>query len=221
MLDLSLVKAIPKLRRRVISRDVCELFSKDSIVLNVKFEALTYQAQPTDFSVGCVSGPQVARPTSPQGVVGPASIFDLAVAFWTWMGGYVMYCLSALPKREASLGQHIVLWPSPKGYAAPICALRVSRSLARRLRRLRTRGYDDEDDFNLLRYQKSTKTDHLSPTQYLEWMIRIYRWGRTKIYGLNLGRAELLWLAVSAATLQGPMGCLQKSISCAAPLSPD
>ena len=118
------------------------------------------------------------------------------------------------------MGQHIVLWPAPEGYGAPICALQLNRSLARRLRRLARRG-TSEDDFNLLGFLSSTDTSHLSPTQYLEWMIRVYRYGRTRLYGLNATRRDLMRQAVESLGLQGDALCLGKAMVSSAPLSPD
>jgi len=181
----------------------------------VKFETLTYQAQATDFSVGCVSGPQEARERGLEG-----ALTYIAMTFWLWVSGCVMQCLSALPKRDKSLGQHVVLWPAPEGYGAPVCALQLNRSLSRRLRRLARRG-TSEDEFNLLKFQKSADISHLSTTQYLEWMIRIYRWGRTKVYGLNVTRRDLMRRAVESLGLQGDALCLGKVMVSSAPLSPD
>ena len=206
----------------------------------------------TDFSVGCVSGPQEARQKDPQGETQeepqeessaalpmglPNGLMaDMAMRFWLWMSECLGQCfaqyLTACPLRGGSRGQHIILWPplerlarpdasaAPDCQTAPLCALRVNRSLARRLRRLARRGRG-EDRFNLLRFQQNSDISHLSPGQYLEWMIRVYRWGRTRLYGLNMARRELRHRAVRDGRLQGAVSAFGKAGLCAAPLSPD
>ena len=176
--------------------------------------------------------PSAALPAGPSNRL----MADMAMRFWLWMskclGECLAQCLSARPLRGASRGQHIILWPplerlagpdafaAPDCQTAPACALRVNRSLARRLRRLarRCRG---EDRFNLLRFQQNSDISHLSPGQYLEWMIRVYRWGRTRLYGLNMASRELRHRAVRDGRLQGAVSAFGKAGLCAAPLSPD
>ena len=150
----------------------------------------------------------------------PARISDMVLSFWLWMSGYVTNCLSGLSLRDKSLGQQIVFWPALRDGSETLCALQVSRSIARRLRRLARRGLQEEG-FSLLGFQASSKTDHLSPTQCLEWLIRVYRIGRTRVYGLNATRRDLMYHAVKGAALQGDVLCLGKEALCAAPLCPD
>ena len=196
----------------------------------MKFETLTYQASPADLA-GWGSGPETARQISPQGAVGPARFSDeaspnitplkIVMNFWLWMSGYVIEFLSTLPKRDKSLGQHVVLWPSPEEIDAPLCAIRLNRALARRLRRLARLGRKDDNDFNLLRFQENKDAGHLSPTQHMEWIIRVYRLGRTRVYGLNATRHDLMWAAMEDLGLQGTGACLSKALPSSAPLSPD
>ena len=192
--------------------------------MNVKFETLTYQAPVADFSVECASGPQEARDLEPEmapkTTACPARISDVVLSFWLWMSGYVASCLFGLSLRDKSLGQQIVFWPVLRDGSETLCALRVSRSIARRLRRLARRG-PRQEGFSLLGFQASSNTDHLSPAQCLEWLIRVYRIGRTRVYGLNATRRDLMRRAVKGAELQGDALCLGKGALCAAPLCPD
>ena len=61
----------------------------------------------------------------------------------------------------------------------------------------------------------------VSPAQYMERRIRTERIGRTRIYGLNLTRLELIIHAMKSAWLQGQFAKLCNLGVCAAPLSPD
>ena len=62
---------------------------------------------------------------------------------------------------------------------------------------------------------------NLTPGQFIEYCIRVHGWSRVRSYGLGLGRLALRLLAISAAFLQGDVLYLNKSATCAAPLSPD
>ena len=126
--------------------------------MNVKFETLTYQAPVAEFSVQFASGLQEARDLEPevaaQMAACPAWISDVVLSFWLWVSGYVASYLSGLSLRDKSLGQQIVFWPALRDGSEMLCALQVSRSIARRLRRLARRG-PQEEGFNLLRFQAS------------------------------------------------------------------
>ena len=91
-----------------------------------------------------------------------------------------------------------MFWPVLRDGSETLCALRVSRSIARRLSRLARRG-PRQEGFSLLGFQASSNTDHLSPAQCLEWLIRVYRIGRTRVYGLNATRRDLMRRAVKGA----------------------
>jgi len=191
-------------------------FPKSDYIAYVKFETLTYQAPLTDFSVGEALGPNEAPLTSPKGEISPAYFSHIAGWLWAWMShqicAYLTAVMSGNPKAR------LVQMPATAiGSDEPLRVVRLNRSIKRKLARLERRNPLGERVMAIYEHEDSG----VSPAQYMERRIRTERIGRTRIYGLNLTRLELIIHAVKSAWLQGHFAKLCNLGVCAAPLSPD
>ena len=193
----------------------------------MKFETLTYSAVPTDYSVANASVPTIlGRLESLQGSVSPERALSAAplsagvLQFWMWMSLQISACLAKCSPARQAVSEPSHIWQVPSANSdAPERTVRVNRSMSRKLRRLQR--LHPPSYFDGPAYRSAGERSDLSETQYLELIIRRYRWSRTQVYRLNPTRRDLMWQAVRWAGLQGDALCLLKPATCLALLSPD
>ena len=188
--------------------------------LDVKFETLTYAAHETDCSVRASAPEIMGRSTPPQGGSSPTPLSGAFLQLWLWMSLQVMGCLAmcGLQRRiPDSTPQHIFVVPSadpdtPKG------AIRVNRSILRKLRRLERLKPEVflEKDEPLPDFVKA-----FSPTQFLDYMIRTKNWSRVRVHNLRKGTWNKLRRAVVRLGLQAGLAGSSDTATCNAILTPD
>lgn len=122
---------------------------------------------------------------------------------------------SVLPVSQPSHMWHV---PSAAPNA-PARAVRVNRSILRKLRRLE-RLYPPSY-FDGPAYRPEGARPDLSESQYLEYMIRLHRWSRVRTHGLGLRRRDRMLRVIACLDLQGAAASLGLSGICHAPLTPD
>ena len=157
----------------------------------MKCETLTYSARATDFSVACAAGPNEALITPPNGALSAAPISIVLLKFLMWMQCHfrsVLGVVASKPKLAAD-PSHIFVIPNADG-SKPARALRVNRSLARKLARLRR--IRPASAFDGPAYRPEGTRPDLNETQYLEYMIRKHRWSRVRIHRLGLSWREVV-----------------------------
>jgi len=160
--------------------------------------------------------------TSPQGEACPARLSDGIAAFLLRLAAYFQGCLASLPRLE-HIGQEplTVIDTALDDSAEPLIAVRMNRALSRRMRWLIRRGLAERSGEMRAATADNMARCNLTPGQFIEYGIRVYRRSRPRVYGLGLGRRALRLLAILCAKLQGTAGCLHKAAMCLAPLSPD
>lgn len=177
-----------------------------------------------DYSIGGASASQIPGRSDVGGEAVSAPLSVAILQFWMWMSLQVSACLelttslakSALPKL-ASKPSHIFVLPSADP-SAPQQAVRVNRSIMRKLRRLeRLRP----DVFLKKPEPLPDWVRDLSPTQYLEYLIRVHRWSRVRSYRLGAKWRDKLRHAVEGLVLQGDAGSLRWALTCNALITPD
>ena len=188
--------------------------------LNVKFEALTYAAHETDYSVRASAPGISGRSTSPQGELSAAPISEAFLKLWMWMSLQVMGCLGKCGLQKAipdSTPQHIFVVPS-NNPDAPQGAVCVNRSILRKLRRLeRLRP----ESFYEKGVPNPAWVKALSPNQFLDYMIRVHKWCRVKVHRLGGGTWNKLRRATAKLGLQMDLVSVPLATKCQALLSPD
>jgi len=193
----------------------------------MKFETLTYAASPTDFSVGCASGPQEALSTSPQGGLSAAHFSDVMSAFLLRVAAYFQGCLANLPRIERSLSVQpesarlTMVDAAIDNSSEPLQRVRLNRHLSRRLRWLIRRGRVERSGKIRFATADDEARCNLTPGQFNEYSIRVHGHSRTRIYGLNRAGRAMMLLIVGALGLQGGAASLRRARVCKAPLSPD
>lgn len=184
---------------------------------NMKCETITYKTQPAEISAECVSGPQEARCLEASLKACRAAHFSETMRYlWAWMSAYFSGLMS-----EISCGAGVFKNPRTVIYVAtgdadaPLAMVKLNRSILRRLRRLTRHGVpiDPAHSFDLTAYQ--TEPCPSESGAYCEYMIRVYRIGRTAIYGLNTRRRDMMRMNLRREPKVLPMAV------CNAPLSPD
>jgi len=104
----------------------------------------------------------------------------------------------------------------------PLRAVRLNRSLKRKLARMQRRGLVGSPSLRAEESQEESQMEgSLSPTQFLEHMIRTRNWSRVRVYHLGFKRKDLRRIAVMWTGLQGCHKALAESLMCRAPLCPD
>ena len=132
----------------------------------------------------------------------------------------VMECLAKYRPQKAipdSTPKHIFIIPgatpdTPRG------AVRVNRALLRRLRRrerLRPEAFQEKDE------PLPEWTQALSPTQFLDYMIRAHKWCRVRIHRLGKGTWNRLRRVTARLSGQGSLARQSKAAHCNAILTPD
>ena len=201
------------------------------MLLIVKVEALTYVALPFegDASAPLILGrpetpseetPSVETPSAePRHGTGPSKFGpNIAAQIWLLLSFQLLTYFSSLANRPMTQCQ-----PQPRlvrHYGSddgPCRAVRLNRSLKRKLKRMQRRGLIGPATLR----EEDPEMDDLSPTQLVERMIRARQWSRVKVYRLGFGRRDLRRIAVMWAGLQGCAASLAKGMMCLAPLSPD
>jgi len=186
----------------------------------VKFETLTYAAGPTDFLVGGASGPQEARPTSPQGGFSAARLSVAMGAFLIRVAAYFQGCLPRLP-RMASQKRLTVIDAAMAEGSGPLKVVRMNRALSRRMRWLIKRGRVERSGKMRVATEADKARCNLTPGQFNEYMIRVDGVSRIRLYHLGLSRHVRRLRSITSAGLQGNALCLGKAAICLAPLMPD
>lgn len=185
-------------------------------------ETFTYSAHKTDYSVCCAAGPNEAPSAPPQGVFSAGPLSPLIVQLWMWMQCYVSGVItlgSGLKlKPMSSQPSHIFRLPS-SGPCEPPRAVRVNRSMMRKLRRLQR--LQPAIRFDGPAYRPIGTRPDLSDAQYLEYMIRRHKWNRVRIHGLGERRSVALFKSMTAKRLLGFATKLAAPLMCHAPISPD
>ena len=95
----------------------------------------------------------------------------------------VLVCFAklALPRITCSQPKHIFVLPTNEA-DSPLRAVRVNRAMARRLARiarLRPEAFNNKTD-NLPDWVRA-----LPAGQYLDYMIRVHKWNRVRVFGLS------------------------------------
>lgn len=197
------------------------------ILQNMRCETFTYSAHETDYSVSGVSAPsRLGRSETSsaeelsRGSLSASPISIAMFKFWMWMQWHLSGALETLtaPKYVTAGPSHIWTVPSANPNAQ-VRAVRVNRSIMRKLRRLQR--LHPPSYFDGPAYRPRGTREDLSENQYLEYMIRKHKWSRVRIYGLGLTRADLMQRSISLLCLQGNGTHFAMSAMCNAPISPD
>ena len=116
-----------------------------------------------------------------------------------------------------STPQHIFIVPSADP-DAPKAAVRVNRSILRKLRRLerlRPEAFEEKDE-PLPDFVKAFSTN-----QFLDYMIRTHNWCRVKVHNLGGGTWNKLRRATAKLSGQDNSARLNMAVLCNAILTPD
>ena len=147
-----------------------------------------------------------------------APLSSVMLRFWLWMQMH-FGALRASPARETcSEPSHIFHVPSADPEAPPR-AVRVNRSMMRRLKRLQR--LRPPSSFDGPTMGDELRRLGLTMAQYIEYMIRRKKWSRVAVHRLGLSRIALMWRAVNNAALQGDGRSLLRAMACNARIEPD
>lgn len=147
-----------------------------------------------------------------------APLSSVMLRFWFWMQ-MQFGALLATPARElCSEPSHIFQVPSADPEAPPR-AVRVNRSMMRRLKRLQR--LRPPSSFDGPTMGDELRRLGLTMAQYIEYMIRRKKWSRVAVHRLGLSRIALMWWAVNNAALQGDGRSLLRAMACNARIEPD
>ena len=191
------------------------------ILQNMRCETITYTPQPAEISAGCVSSPQEARcleasfEASLQ--ASPPARFSESVSYmWGWISAYFAALISGLSYgANISKNSRAALILPTGNPDAPLAKVYINRHLLRKLRRRARLGERraSAHHFNLTAYQ--TEPVPRCPRRYRSYMLRVYRMGRTAMFGLNARLCDVLRMSLWRETQILPLAL------CNAPLSPD
>jgi len=158
----------------------------------MKCETFTYSAHVTDYSVRASAPSRMGRlPASLEVADSPAQmsapVSALCLQLWIWMQLQIATCLTIvpLPRIVCSQPKHIFVLPTVEGEdeaEAPRRALRVNRAMSRRLARiarLRPEAFSDWSG------APPDWVRALPVGQYLDYMIRVHKWNRVRVFGLS------------------------------------
>ena len=147
-----------------------------------------------------------------------APLSSVMLRFWFWMQ-MQFGALRATPAREiCSEPSHIFHVPSADPEAPPR-AVRVNRSMMRRLKRLQR--LRPPSSFDGPTMGDELRRLGLTLAQYIDYMIRRKKWSRVAVHRLGLSRIALMWQAVNDAALQGDGRSLLRAMACNARIEPD
>ena len=194
------------------------------MVLNVKFETLTYSVSPFggEASAPLILGRSEGSSAESDYAVTPLAdkpqSASLAAQIWLMLSfqilAYFSFVTKHLPKPR-----FVMQYGDDDG---PLRTVRLNRSLKRKLARMQRRGLVGSPRLRAEESQEESQIDDsLSPTQFLEHMVRTRNWSRVRVYRLGLTRKDLRRIAVMWASLQGCRRTLTESQMCRAPLCPD
>ena len=154
----------------------------------MKCETFIYSAHVTDYSVRASAPFRLGRlPASLEVADWPAQMSApfsaLCLQLWIWMQLQIAACLMILPLPRIVCSQphHIFVLPTETD-DAPRQAVRVNRAMARRLARIaRLRP----EAFSNWSNSPPDWVLSLPAGQYLNYMIRVYKWNRVRVFGLS------------------------------------
>ena len=183
----------------------------------MKFETVTYTAS----SFECAIGP--ASESSHEAVGLTESITAFLIRLAAYFQGYVASLPRPkdLPQTHTRQQSLTVIDAGLESGSEPLQKVRMNRALSRRLRWLMRRGRVQRSEKVRLATAKDEARCRMSPGQFNEYCIRVYRESRVQAYGLGFKRRILRLIGISAADLKGDISCLRKAKICAAPLTPD
>ena len=154
----------------------------------MKCKTFTYSAHVTDYSVRASAPFRMGRlraslEVAKTPVQMSAPVSALYLQLWIWMQLQIAACLArvSLPRIVCSQPQHIFVLPTETD-DAPRQAVRVNRAMARRLARiarLRPEAFTDKTS------NPPDWVRALPAGQYLDYMIRVYKWNRVRVFGLS------------------------------------
>ena len=137
-----------------------------------------------------------------------------------WIQWHLSGALETFTQPKYIVTQPSHIWVAPSANPdAPVRAVRVNRSIMRKLRRLQR--IHPPSFFDKPAYRPEGTREELSMSQYLEYMIRKNKWSRVRVHKLGLTRADLMQRSVGLLCLQGDSAILAMAASCNAPMSPD
>lgn len=196
----------------------------------MKCETLTYSAYAAGYSVVCRPAPSImgrsslasaGEPSDGGGVSSalPGPLSHAMLRLWLWAHFQISGCVEKAKDSIAAalVRSRIFELPCSDPEAIPTC-IKVNRSMLRKLKRLERLGRAQA--FETLPHEMAA-VEGLSPTQYLEYMIRHQTWSRAKVYGLGPSLREKIRAAMTATALRGSADHLARLEHCAAPISPD
>ena len=183
-------------------------------------ETFTYSAHETDYSVASAAGPQEAHFYTPHGAVSAAPLSEAVIRFWMWMHmQFAAYLEKAsAPRPLATEPSHIFEVPS-SDVSAPRRAVRVNRSMMRKLRRLQRLhppSYFDGPSMG-----DELKRLGFTMTQYMNYMVRRKKWSRVQVFGLGMRRRDFMGQAFTLLSLRGAAQNFAMADMCHAILEPD
>ena len=194
------------------------------MVLNVKFETLTYAVSPLEGEAlaPLILGRSEDSPAESGHAINPAmdkqNRASLAAQIWLMLSFQILAYFSFVTKHLPR-PRFVIQYGDDEG---PLRTVRLNRSLKRKLARMQRRGLVGSPRLRSEESQEESQIDDsLSPTQFLEHMIRTRNWSRVRVYHLGWGRKDLQRIAVMSAGLQGCLKALAQSLMCRAPLCPD
>jgi hypothetical protein len=139
---------------------------------------------------------------------------SLAAQIWLMLSYHILACLSSI-KNHLSKPRVVIQYGDDAG---PMQKVTLNRALKRKLARMQRRGLIGAPRISA---EEAQIDESLSPTQFIEYMIRTKKCSRIRIFHLGWGRKEWRRMAVIWAGLQGCRAALAKNLLCRAPLTPD
>lgn len=163
------------------------------------------------------SQPESGKAIAPSGsgiIADKKNGVSLAAQIWLMLSFQILACLSSIQKH-LSKPRLVIRYGDDTG---PMRKVRLNRAIKRKLARMQRRGLIGAPRLSA---EEAQIDESLSPTQFVEYMIRTKKCSRVRIYHLGWGRKAWRRMAVMWADLQGCGAALAKRLLCRAPLTPD
>jgi len=187
----------------------------------MKFEALTYTAHVTDYSVTASAPLRLGR-LADDGRGASSYLSNGIAAFLLRLAAYFHSALGSLPRSHyPAEGSLTFIDTALDNSCEPLQKVRMNRHLSRRLRWLIRRGRVESSGELRLATAKDEARCRLTPGQFNEYCIRAHGWSRIRVYGLGFTRRGLFLNMLGALPLRGDRVSLSRPVNCNALITPD